>query len=70
MKTYVKVLGIIGIILVGLILLKFVHIITGIFFFVIGMGLLVYYGFIKKNNRSFKKYTLILIFKRMGIIVL
>jgi mannosyltransferase OCH1-like enzyme len=60
MKTYVKVLGIIGIILAGLILLKFVHIITGIFFFVIGMGLLVYYGFIKKNNRSFKKNPKIL----------
>lgn len=49
MKIYVKVLGIIGVILGGLILFKFVHIVAGISFFVVGMGLLVYYGFITTN---------------------
>ena len=51
MKTYIKVSGIIIVILISLILLKYVHIIVGVTFFVIGMGLLVYYGFIKKNDK-------------------
>ena len=45
MKTYVKVLLII---LISLILFKFLHVIAGITFFVVGMGLVVYYGFIRK----------------------
>ena len=52
MKTYIKVSGIIIVILVSLILLKFVHIIVGISFFVIGMGLFVYYGFIKDKDKD------------------
>ena len=52
MKTYIKVSGIIIVILISLILLKFVHIIVGISFFIIGIGLLVYYGFIKKNSNN------------------
>ena len=47
MKTFIKVLGIIGITLVSLILFKFVNIIIGITFFIIGIGLLVYFGFTK-----------------------
>ena len=57
MKTYMKVSGIIIVILISLILLKFVHIIVGISFFAIGVVLLVYYGFIKKNdNKSIFSY--------------
>ena len=57
MKTSVKIIGIIGIIVSSLILLKFVHIIAGILFFVIGMTLIVYYGFINKNIHSEATYN-------------
>ena len=58
MKTYIKVSGIIIVILISLILLKYVHILVGISFFVIGMGLLVYYGFIRNNkNKGIYSYT-------------
>lgn len=50
MKTYVKVLGILGVILVSITLLKFAHMVYGIAFFIIGTGLLVYFGFIRKSR--------------------
>ena len=50
MKTFIKVVGIIGFILVSLTLFKFVNIIFGITFFIIGTGLLVYLGFMEKNT--------------------
>ena len=53
MKTYTKLSVIIIVILISLILLKNVHIIVGVTFFVIGMGLLVYYGFIE-NKKIYK----------------
>ena len=46
MKTYVKVLAIIAIIAISLILVKFVNTIVSLSFFIVAMGLLVYYGFI------------------------
>jgi hypothetical protein len=54
MKTYIKVLVIIFFIIISLILLKLVHIIVGITFFVIGIGLLVYYEFNNKKNNNNK----------------
>ena len=75
MKTFIKVLGIISITLVSLILFKFVNIIIGITFFIIGIGLLVYFGFITKKdiekqeisnpsykdlNKSIQEYTKLL----------
>ena len=55
MKTSIKVLGVIAVILVSLTLFKFVHIIIGITFFIIGIGLLVYFGFIRKTSYNFPK---------------
>ena len=52
MKTSIKVLGIIAVILISLTLFKFVHIIIGITFFIIGIGLLVYFG---KTSYNFPK---------------
>jgi hypothetical protein len=49
MNTYVKVLGILGIISVSLILFKFAHVIYGIIFFVIGVGLFIYFYLLKKS---------------------
>ena len=49
MKTFIKVLGIISITLVSLILFKFVNIIIGITFFIIGIGLFFYFGFTKSE---------------------
>jgi hypothetical protein len=50
MKNYLKVLGIVGVLLVSLILFKLFNRIVGITFFIIGIGLLVYFGFVKKNG--------------------
>ena len=62
MKNYIKILNIIYIIciiLISLILFKFVPII-GIIFFIIGIGLLVYSGFISKKSYNFpKEYKLL-----------
>lgn len=55
MKTYQKIIGIISIILTSLILFKFVHIIVGITFFIIGT-ILIYFGFIKRYNKPFKPF--------------
>ena len=54
MKTFIKVLGIISITLASLILFKFVNIIIGITFFIIGIGLFVYFGFILSGDRKEK----------------
>ena len=51
-----KVSGIIIVILISLILLKFVHIIVGISFFVIGMSLLVYYDKDKHKDKDKDKH--------------
>ena len=51
MKTFIKVLGIISITLVSLILFKFVNIIIGITFFIIGIGLFFYFGFILTKEK-------------------
>jgi hypothetical protein len=60
MKTILKVFGIIGIIFLSLILFKFVNIITSVIFFIIGTGLLVYFGFSNTNSTTTPKYTPIL----------
>jgi len=57
MKISIKVLGIISITLVSLILFKFVNIIIGIAFFIIGIGLLVYFGFITKKDIEKQVYS-------------
>lgn len=58
MKTYMKVIRIIIVILFSLILLKFVHMIVGVTFFVISMGLLLYYEFIEKDSEETLEETL------------
>ena len=75
MKTFIKVLGIISITLASLILFKFVNIIIGITFFIIGIGLFFYFEFITKKdiekqeisnpsykdlNKSIQEYTKLL----------
>ena len=52
MKIYSKIIIIVSILIVSIILFKFIHIIAGASFFIIGMFLIVYFGFIKKENGS------------------
>jgi hypothetical protein len=49
MKIFLKVLGIISIIIISLILMKFVNIIIGVSFFIILTGFLIYYLLIKNT---------------------
>jgi phosphorylcholine metabolism protein LicD len=59
MKTYLKILIIISILIISIILYKFVHIIPSVSFFIIGMFLILYFGFIKKYEKYDKYIKLI-----------
>ena len=58
MKIYLKIIIIISILFVSIILVKFVHVTSGVSFFIIGMFLIMYFGFVKEKIKLYHETSI------------